>query len=505
MKLRAEVEIHLGADPSSACVTDLTTGLNLVVSRDIASFLTRLRDEAWASSSAASEESLLAFFRQLGLMTDATPEQARLQQALYILTDAEFAELPRVRQTVQRAYAHTALHREQLGQALAKGEWDLEDLPLLHKSQLRRHFPRGLTVDTIDLRTALRRGDLVVASTSGTTGERLQVYSDTRVERLPHDFASLWGLTSLPSGRPLRTAVLTSPSCTGGICTRRNTTMQERISFEHTLFLETTRDPFELTHAQISAIARELEQFTPDLWIVNPVYLLLLTELAEGFGIRLPRPHAIVTTYQYSSPAQHERLSRAHGAPVFQMYSATELGSSQIGISCRHGALHVRLDHAFVEIVKDGVRVEPGRLGNPVVTTHHPSMPLVRYQLTDLARFALAPCACEVGSAWPTLLVEGRERDAFSCRGQLVTTAMVDAALAGLPVLLYQLHERRPGAFSIAIIAERDSALSLEDVRARLSTLLHPESLELTTAARLSFEESGKFRYTHPYTEPAHG
>ncbi|MDB4987147.1 MAG: hypothetical protein JWN04_2325, partial [Myxococcaceae bacterium] len=171
MKLRAEVEIHAGEDPSSACVIDGTTGLKLVVSRDIASFLTRLRDEAYASASARSDESLLEFFRQLGLMTDATPEQARLQQALYILTDAEFAELPRVRQTVERAYAHTALHREQLGQALANdAEWDLERLPLLHKAQLRRHFPFGLTVDTIDLRTALRKGDLVVASTSGTTG-----------------------------------------------------------------------------------------------------------------------------------------------------------------------------------------------------------------------------------------------------------------------------------------------------------------------------------------------
>ncbi|MDB4974326.1 MAG: phenylacetate-coenzyme ligase [Myxococcaceae bacterium] len=504
MKLRADIEIRDSDDQST--VTDGATGLKLVVSREIARFLERLRQEAFASSEEAESESLLGFFRQLGLLSDSSPEHARAQQARYILTDAEFAELPRVRSTVERAHRHTALHREQLAHALRPGaEWDLEHLPLLHKPELRRHFPRGLTVDTLDLGSALRNGDLMVTSTSGTTGERLQVYSDTRVQRLPLDFATLWGLSDLPLDRPLRTAVLTSPGCSAGVCTRRNMPMQERISFEHTLFLESARDPFDLTRQQVETMVAEMAEFIPELWLVNPVYLLLFTECAERWSIPLPQVRAIVTTYQYSSAAQHARFRRSYGVPVFQMYSATELAGSQIAISCCHGALHVRLDHAFVELVQNGERVEPGKLGHPVVTTHHPSMPLVRYQLSDLARFGMEPCACEVGSAWPTLRLEGRERDAFARKGELVTTAMVDDALRGLGIALYQLVETSPDAFRLACLAERGQAVDRSAARARLSTLLEPRSLELTTVTRLPFEESGKFRYTLPYRERSGG
>lgn len=502
MLLRAEVEIHDHDD--SATVVDAATGLKLVVSHEIASQLARLRADNDVRSASDEPTGLLQFFRTLGMTSDATPAQARAQQARYILADAEFSELPRVMQTVERAHRQTALHREHLAQALQSGHWDLESLPVLSKAALRRHFPRGLTIDTLDLGALLREGDLMVASTSGTTGERLQVYSDTRVRRLPDNFVSLWGLSDLPTDRPLRTAVLTSPGCSAGVCTRRSMSMQERISFEHTLFLESARDPFELERTQVSRMLDELHVFQPDLLLVNPVYLSLFTAHAERAGLALPRVRAIVMTYQGSSAAQRARLAEAYGVPIFQMYSATELGGSQIGVSCRHGALHVRLDHVFLELMRDGERVEPGTLGNPVVTTHHPSMPLVRYRLSDLARFSMEPCACEVGSAWPSLILEGRERDAFVRSGELITSAMVDRALAGLPLSLYQLSEPLPGEFQLAVVPELDPEVAWSDVRSRLSTLLRPSRLELLFTSRLPLEDSGKFRFTVPYAEPPH-
>lgn len=502
MQLRADIEIHDQDD--SATVVDGATGLKLVVSRETASLLAGLSADNDALSPTDDCAGLLSFFRNLGMTRDATPREARAQQARYILADAEFSEWPRVMQTVERAHRQTALHREHLAVALQAGHWDLESLPVLGRAALRRHFPRGLTVDTLDLGARLRAGDLMVTSTSGTTGERLQVYSDTRIARLPENFKSLWGLSDLPTSRPLRTAVLTSPGCSAGVCTRRNMSMQERVSFEHTLFLESTRDPFELDLAHVSRMLDELSAFEPDLLLVNPVYLSLFTACVQRERLALPHVRAIVMTYQGSSSAQRQRLAAAYGAPVFQMYSATELGGSQIGISCLHGALHVRLDQLFLELLRDGERVAEGMLGNPVVTTHHPSMPLVRYQLSDLARFSMEPCACEVGSAWPSLIVEGRERDAFVRAGALITTSMVDDALAGLPLSLYQLSETRAGEFQLAVVPELDPDVPWEEARARLQVLLGASRLELLFTSRLPFEESGKFRFTIPYVEQAH-
>jgi phenylacetate-coenzyme A ligase PaaK-like adenylate-forming protein len=499
MRLRSEVAIL--QDEATVTVCDQSTGLKLVVSHALGEFLERLRDGSTPDNDNAHEP-VLSVLSALGLLSDATPEQARGRQARYILTDAEESERARVEQTVERAYRQTALHREHLHAALHGGEpWQLSSLPILDKAQLRRHFPRGLTVDSLDLGAALRSGDLTMASTSGTTGERLQVYSDTRLPRLPANFARLWGLTRLPTDRPLRTAVLTSPGCSAGVCTRQIASMEERISFEHTLFLASVRDPFELSRAQIETIFDELTRFAPDLWVVHPIFLQLLTERAAHFGVALPAltVQAIVTTYQYCPESLRRRFVASYGLPVFQLYAATELGGSQVGVSCRYGTLHVRLDHVYLELLCGEQPVTPGELGNPVVTTHHPSMPLVRYRLSDLARFALEPCACEVGSAWPGMLIEGRERDAFVRPHGLVTTAMVDGALSDLPSALYQLSELRPGRFRLAVVGTPS-----HEARERLTTLLQTSELQVVSVTRLALEENGKFRYTVPHQEPRH-
>jgi phenylacetate-CoA ligase len=512
MLLRSQVDILDGAD--EATVIDRETGLQLVVSREIASLLRRLRAETVLPANDTQTDGLLSFLERLGLTGTTTLAETRRRQAEFILADAAYSELPRVRATIERAYRETALHREHLRDTPPVGpDWELSSLPVLHKGDLRRHFPRGLTVDSLDLGAALRAQDLMLTSTSGSTGERLQVYSDTRVPRIPQTVLDLWNLIPRVPNRPLRTAVLTSPGCTSGVCTRRNASFEERLSFEHTLFLESAKDPFDLTRAQVETALEDMLRFAPDLWIVNPVYLALFTRAAECMGLPLPNVGAIVSTYQSLSVCQQRQFARAYQAPVFEVYSATELGGSQVGVTCSQGAMHVRLDHVYLEILRDGREVEAGELGQPVITTHHPSMPLARYGLTDLARYSLTPCKCEVGSAWPTLVVEGRERDAIfrprtggtgvergpaSGPSRLVTPRRVDEAFSGLPIVLYQLTETRPGHFVVSVLADDLEPRASGELEARLGDVLMPDSLEVCYVARLPFEDTGKFRSVFP-------
>jgi phenylacetate-CoA ligase len=244
-----------------------------------------------------------------------------------------------------------------------------------------------------------------------------------------------------------------------------------------------------------------MARLEPDLWIVNPVYLSLFTRAAERLGLSLPSARAIVSTYQTFSVCQQRQLARGYAAQVFEVYSATELGGSQVGVTCRRGAMHVRLDHVYLEILRGGREVEPGDLGQPVVTTHHPSMPLVRYALTDLVRYSLTPCSCEVGSAWPTMIVEGRERDALMRHGRLVTPRQIDQALVGAPVFLYQVVETRPSHFVVSVVPEDNVTLATSELEARLGDVLMPDGLEVCYVARLPFEDGGKFRYVVPCPE----
>jgi phenylacetate-CoA ligase len=292
--------------------------------------------------------------------------------------------------------------------------------------------------------------------------------------------------------------------CSGTTCTRGQVGYEQRISFEHTLFVTSTENPFEISEAEVARAAEEFERFQADLWLVHPIYLAELARSAERLGIRLPRPKAILSSYQYFSHCQRKVIARLFDTPIFELYTATELGGSQIATTCGRGRLHVRLDQVFVELLRAGKTIEPGQLGRVVVTTHHPVMPLVRYALGDLARFRLEPCACEVGSAWPSLALEGRLHDAVIRAEKVVTTRDVDEALREFDFELYQLVESEPGVFTLWFVSENPSYGESRALRDTLGELLAPAALSLRQARTLPFERSQKFRFTVPHASTRH-
>jgi phenylacetate-coenzyme A ligase PaaK-like adenylate-forming protein len=386
------------------------------------------------------------------------------------------------------------LHARLLATALRNQNWQLEELPLLQRGDLRREFPDGLTSSDIELRPLLASGDVVIAGTSGSSGERLQVFSDTRMPRLPPDIDPLWQLPGLEGDGPIRTAVFTSATCSGTLCTTGHKPYAQRLVQEHTLLLESPQDAFALTREEVERTLTELNLFQPQLLFGNPVYLRMLAQQAQRYGLSVPRPRAIVLSYQLATSAMRRSLQAVYAAPIFDMYSATELGGSQIAISCSYGRLHVRLDHVYVELLNAaGNPVERGALGEVTVTTHNPIMPLCRYALRDLARFELAPCPCPVGSSWPSLRLEGRARDAFSHRGRYVTAREVGEALN---LEMFQLRELRPREFELSVVGE-----SVEPSLSALHALLEPRALTLRHVEQLSLDQSQKFRFTVPYGE----
>lgn len=103
-------------------------------------------------------------------------------------------------------------------------------------------------------------------------------------------------------------------------------------------------------------------------------------------------------------------VKKAFGAKVSNRYSADELGF--LGIQCsEHDHLHALQFHNYVEIINEnGKSCAPGEVGRVVVTgLTNPGMPLVRYELGDLAKWGEA---CPSGMSLPVLdPVITRERD----------------------------------------------------------------------------------------------
>lgn len=150
---------------------------------------------------------------------------------------------------------------------------------------------------------------------------------------------------------------------------------------------------------------------------VDPHYLVAFPSALQDLILHCRdrgfRPRSLRQVRTLSEPVEPElrALCRAEwGVPLTDMYSARETG--YIALQCPlHEHHHVQAESVFVEVIaQDGRACGPGETGRVIVTPlHNFAMPLIRYELGDLA-VPGPPCAC--GRGLPVLSrVVGRVRN----------------------------------------------------------------------------------------------
>jgi len=116
-------------------------------------------------------------------------------------------------------------------------------------------------------------------------------------------------------------------------------------------------------------------------------------------------------------PAELKPLAtEVFGQAPLIMYGAVEGG--RLAFECRtHRSLHVRADSVHIEILDNGQPVEPGQTGSVYITSLiNTVMPIIRYELGDLAAWEPGQCSC--GLWWPRItLHQGRSGDVIGLPG----------------------------------------------------------------------------------------
>lgn len=412
----------------------------------------------------------------------------------------------RTRQVLEFVSERVPYYRDRKAQyspAAIQSLADLQRLPLMRKSDLRRAMPHGLIADDIDVAARLEDGSLTLSATSGTTDERVQVLSDMELDVLPSRFEAIWNLK--PSEERYRTAVFTSPTCMGAECHLGRASLDKRIRGGYTLFLNSTDDLFSLTRQQIEDIAAELAEFRPDLFMVNPFYLHWLARKAQEHGIALPPARLVISTYQYLSALQRRSIRDLLNAPVYDFYGATDMGGCLLAIECHQGRLHVREDHSLLETVDAEGRPltrGSGALGAIAVTTlENRVAPLVRYLPGDLGRFTGETCTC-AASGWACLELHGRSNDVLWCGDRPITTRQIDDSLAGVRALeFYKCTQIAPSELLMQVIPSLDVRVDPAEIEDRLRGLGFA-TVRTKTVTRLDPEPSLKFRLTESRITP---
>jgi phenylacetate-CoA ligase len=455
-------------------------------------------EEGPVPSRTALEGELLSLCDELGLLDDGSNElEVRRRQRRFGETQAWEERLERLRTLLRFAIDKVPHYRERRSEYepdRVTNREALEKLPLLRKADVRTAFMR-LVPDNLDVKAETERGRLELVSTSGTTDERLQTFSDATLVRVPSNYDAVFGIARLP-GVP-RTAVFTSVTCLAQGCTLSSDAPSARLVHGYTLYLPAVRDPFALDGDAVRVIADEMARFEPAFLFVNPVYAHLLGRRAAELGVALPPVHLLISCYQYATEIQRRALERYFAAPVRNLYAATELGGCQIGLECHRGHLHLREDHCLVECLTPSGPAAAGEVGALVVTTlASTTMPLVRYLVGDLAEPEEETCDCPL-SDWPSIRFHGRERDALYLGSRFVTTRQLDSIVGLEPgVDFYCCRQTGESSLVLEIVPSLDATFSPVSLAERLESTLGGAAVQVRVQRRLEPAPSLKYSPT---------
>lgn len=182
-----------------------------------------------------------------------------------------------------------------------------------------------------------------------------------------------------------------------------------------------------MTQDDMEQYIHTINSFKPEFVRGYAGSLFELCRYAKQNKIPIYHPKIVVSAAEILTDTMRNVIESTFGTKVYDFYGSREV--SNIAGECKNGLMHSFLFWNYLEILdKDNQPVREGDEGRVVVTNlYNYSMPLIRYEIGDMA--ILGPEKCSCGQVLPTLKkVNGRILERFI----LKNGALVHAGFFGL-------------------------------------------------------------------------
>ncbi|WP_020469291.1 phenylacetate--CoA ligase family protein [Zavarzinella formosa] len=361
---------------------------------------------------------------------------------------------------------------------------DLGQFPILTKQDLRAH--------AAEIRSfAYADQEVFRKTTSGSTGVPLTIAVDReamdwkRACTLRSDQWSGWR-------RGTRVARLWGHAAAdrGSWKARLRRAILDRESYLNTL---------DMTAERMKEFAETLIHRPPGLIFGHAHSLYLFSVFVRKHFLGRIHPDGVISTAMLLHNWQRTAIEEAFGTPVTNRYGCEEL--SLIASECgEHDGLHLNADSVFAEVIPDAtLSTEPG--GGRLVMTDllNRAMPLIRYQIGDVAVPKSGNCAC--GRGLPMLKsVTGREADyVLAPDGRLISgISLTDHYATEIrgATQVQLVQESRSGIRLRIVPDERFDVSSRERVAILSREFFGPEMrADIELVDRIPQEPSGKYRF----------
>jgi phenylacetate-coenzyme A ligase PaaK-like adenylate-forming protein len=312
--------------------------------------------------------------------------------------------------------ASSAYYRETIGELVAR-DAPLTAIPVLTKRLLMDSFDRIVTDHRLS-RALIeqhldgnRPGDLLLgeyrtAATGGTTGERgIFVYDE-----------AAWLSAIANIGRFQHVLGVRPTTRSVGITASSPIHLSAR--FQAELRAVRPGSPRLDLSMPVADVVATLNAYQPEAIVTYPSFIRVLAE--EQLAGRLRITPVVVRSGAETLTAPVRELARtAWQVPVIDSYACTEVGP--MGQECGHVCgIHLAEDLCVFENAdEDGRPVAEGEPGARllVTTLTNRTLPLVRYELTDMVALTAEPCGCGLPFA-RIRAIDGRKEEVLQFPGR---------------------------------------------------------------------------------------
>jgi phenylacetate-CoA ligase len=386
----------------------------------------------------------------------------------------------RLRALLEHARARCPFYRGRIGSLD-----DLRQTPILEKHEIQAHGPRMVAEGATGL---------IDNQTGGSTGQPLHFKMDRA--RKCSRAAATWRHNAWAGYRPGDAAAV----LWGASRDRPRPTWASRWRdwlMREPVWLDTSC----ITDESLREFHARLVHHRPRILLAYARSAVLFAQWLEQRGLRIPTPHAVITTAEVLEDEGRARIERVFGCRVFNRYGCREV--SVIASECEaHQGMHVMAEGLLVEIEGPNGPAAPGEVGSVLITDLlNYGMPLIRYRVGDLACWAAGDCPC--GRHLPRIeQLAGRVTDFLvGADGQVVSGAALTIHLVAKRPSLgkVQIRQERAGEVVFRVVPgpgfhpKADSAF----LRSAIRGYLGPEAkAEVEVVAEIPVGPSGKHLFS---------
>ena len=151
--------------------------------------------------------------------------------------------------------------------------------------------------------------------------------------------------------------------------------------FTNTLFLNS----FKMTENDMKSYIETINTYKPDLIRGYAGSLYELAKFSEKNNLNIYKPKRLVCSAETLTSDMRTKIETVFGTKLYDFYGSRETAS--IAGECKDGLIHIFSFNNYLEIVdQNNNPIIEGQEGRIIVTTlHNYSMPLIRYEIGDMA------------------------------------------------------------------------------------------------------------------------